>query len=85
MSRKKLAQKMISEGFGYHTVKVENLYTASTLAGLYVKLNMPDCKKVRYLGMPAMGEELESHGLKIEGGMHGNPEFDKPEDFITLE
>ena len=46
---------------------------------------MPDCKKVRYIGMPAMGEELESHGLSVEGGTNGNPEHDKPEDFITLE
>ena len=61
------------------------MYPASTLAGLHLKQS--GCKKVWMLGMPAMREELEQHGLVVtgEGGTLGSDTFDKPEDHITWE
>jgi 4-nitrophenyl phosphatase len=44
------------------------LYPASAIAAQYVKQNLPDCKKVRYIGMEPLGEEIRSHGLETIGG-----------------
>jgi hypothetical protein len=36
---------------------------------------MPECKKVRYIGMDSMGEELRSNGLETIGGTSGDKEY----------
>ena len=84
-SRKHLARKMISDAFGYQHVSLDQLYPASTLAGLHLK--QTGSKKVWMVGMPAMREELEAHGLQVygEGKLLGSETYDKPEDHITWE
>lgn len=49
---------MASEVFKYNNAKVENLYPASTLAGLFLKYNLPEVKKIWMLGCEDMKEEL---------------------------
>ena len=39
-----------------------------------MKQNLPECKKVRYIGMEPMGEEIRSNGLETIGGTN-DPEF----------
>jgi hypothetical protein len=38
---------------------------------------MPECKKIRYIGMDSMGEELRSSGFATIGGTSGDPEYQK--------
>ena len=59
-----MAQKMANGVFQYKNAKIDNLYPACTIAAQYVVQNMPECKKVRYIGMEPMGEELRSNGMK---------------------
>jgi len=40
-----------------------------------VKQNLPDCKKVRYIGNEACGDELRSNGIETIGGTNGDQEF----------
>ena len=70
-----MAQKMANGVFQYKNAKIDNLYPACTIAAQYVVQNMPECKKVRYIGMEPMGEELRSNGLETIGGTNGDSEF----------
>jgi ribonucleotide monophosphatase NagD (HAD superfamily) len=36
---------------------------------------MPDCKKVRYIGNEACGDEIRSNGIETIGGTNGDQEF----------
>jgi hypothetical protein len=38
---------------------------------------MPHIKKVRYIGMEPMGDEIRSNGIETSGGTNGNPEFEE--------
>ena len=40
-----------------------------------MKQNLPDCKKVRYIGNEACGDELRSNGIETIGGTNGDQEF----------
>ena len=68
ISREAMMAKMENKVFGYQNAHVDKLYPSCTIAAQYVKQNMPDCKKVRYIGMEPMGEELRSNGLITTGG-----------------
>ena len=74
ISRETMAKKMQSSVFDYKNVKIDHLYPSSAVAAQYVKQHLPECKKVRYIGMEAMGEEIRSHGLETIGGTN-DPEF----------
>jgi hypothetical protein len=74
-SREELGKKMQSQYFQYKNVKINHLYPSCALATHYIKLNMPDCKKVRYIGMDSMGDELRSHGIETIGGTSGDKEY----------
>ena len=50
--------------FEYKKAKLEHMYPASAIAAQWVKQNLLDCKKVRYIGMEPMGEEIRSNGLE---------------------
>ena len=67
--------KMQTDVFQYKNAKIDHLYPAATLSAQYVKQNLPDCKKVRYIGMEPMGEEIRSHGIETVGGTNGDQEF----------
>lgn len=75
-SRKSLAIKLASDKIRYKNVKIDHLYPSSTLAGLYVKNNLPDCKKVWVLGTDDFRAELKSLGVESLGGEHGLSEYD---------
>ena len=72
LSRASMARKMESDTFQYKNVKMNNLYPASTIAAQYVRQKLPECKKVRYVGMDELGEELRSNGLETCGGTNGD-------------
>ena len=67
-SRKMMGAKLGNQVFQYKNVKEDHLYPACAIAAQYVKQSMPDCKKVRYIGMKYMGEELRSQGFETVGG-----------------
>ena len=79
-----MAQKMKHENFKYDSVNLNTLYPASTLAGLFVKQTMPECKKVWTVGMSEMKEELESIGLECKGlgAAFGDTRFDEPGKYL---
>jgi hypothetical protein len=37
---------------------------------------MPECKKVRFIGMDSMGDELRSWGIQTIGGSSGDQQYD---------
>jgi len=76
---------MQNEIFEYKKAKLEHMYPASAIAAQWVKQNLPDCKKVRYIGMEPMGEEIRSNGLETIGGTLGDPEYDKPGEHFKYE
>ena len=60
---------MQSDVFKYkNATNIEKLYPASALAGQWVKQKLSDVKKVRYVGMEELGDELRSNGLEVIGG-----------------
>ena len=80
ISRKFFSDKMVSLGFD--PVDERNLYPASTLAGLYVRKNLPDHPKVWCFGSRELREELESLGLICEGI---GPNFGNDLKYIDIE
>jgi len=88
ISRKDMAAKMMSDTFKYDSVKPESCYPASTLAGLHVVQNMPDCKKVWMIGAQGLKDELENFGLEVKGyGLTDeekkNSNFDNMQELIS--
>lgn len=67
ISRESMAQKMKGGEFQYQNVKLDHLYPSTTIAAQYVKQFLPGCSKVRFMGSEAMGEELISNGLVVNG------------------
>ena len=53
-----------------YTADKDCIYPTSTLAAQYIRQNMPDCKKVHFIGTPAMEAELNSNGLDTTGGQN---------------
>jgi 4-nitrophenyl phosphatase len=47
-----------------------------------VRQNLPDCRKIRYIGSEAMGEELKSNGLEVVGGTLGDKEYELYENHL---
>lgn len=80
-----MAKKMETDVFQYKNVKIEHLYPAATIAAQYVKQNLPDCKKVRYIGMEATGEEIRSNGIETIGGTKGDEEFQGVDNYMMYE
>jgi len=68
-----MAEKMKGKLFEYKNAEISRLYPASTIAAQYVRQKFPEIKKVRYIGMEPMGEELRSNGLETIGGTNGEP------------
>ena len=58
-----MVDKMQNAVFSYKNASVEKMYPSSGVAAQYVKQKMPECKKVFYIGMEPMGDELRSNGL----------------------
>jgi len=85
ISREKMANKMRNGVFNYKNAHVSKLYPACTLAAQYVRQFIPDCKKVRYIGMESMGEELRSNGLETIGGSKGDPKYDEEDTWFSYE
>ena len=53
---------------------------------MYVRQNMPECKKVWCVGMQNMKDELESLGLECKGlgPAFGDVRYDEPGKFIGI-
>mmetsp|Transcript_8225 Transcript_8225/g.13765 ORF Transcript_8225/g.13765 Transcript_8225/m.13765 type:complete len:115 (+) Transcript_8225:183-527(+) len=80
-----MAAKMVSDHFGYDSVKLNQLYPASTLAALYVKNKLPDAKKVRVIGNEELLDELAEFGIETEGGCLQDLEYNDPKNAISIE
>lgn len=73
-----MVDKMKKPCYGYKNPKVDSMYPSSAVAAQYVVQKFPDVKKVRYIGMEKMGEEIRSHGLETVGGTLGDSEYADP-------
>ena len=73
ISRLGMARKMVSDAFGYESAKKDTLYPVSTLAAMYVKENMPECKKVLILGDKDLADEFVAKGIEYIGGDREDP------------
>ena len=54
------------------------------MAGYYVKENISDCKKVWIMGMNNLKDEIEALGIECLGGTNGLPQYDFPNDPISV-
>ena len=62
ISRAEMGAKLTNGEFGYKNLKMDHLYPSASLASLYLKQNMPDCKKVWVIGSDSLKEELQLSG-----------------------
>ena len=62
ITREEMAAKLTNGEFGYKNLKMDHLYPSASLASLYLKQNMPDCKKVWVIGSDSLKEELQLSG-----------------------
>lgn len=76
---------MHSNSFKYKNAKIEQMFPSATIAAQFVKQKMPECKKVYYIGMEPMGDELRSSGLEVIGGTKGDPEHEKSDDYFRYD
>lgn len=77
-SRKSMVKKMQKPVFSYKNAKEDHMYPSCTVAAQYVLQKLPGCKKVRYIGMEEMGEEIRANGLETIGGTDGDQDFTNP-------
>lgn len=84
VSRKSMVEKMATDVFKYKNGKIDHMYPSCAVAAQWVVQNLPECKKVRYIGMETMGEEIRSNGLETIGGSM-DPEFTDPNKPIAYE
>lgn len=53
-----MGAKLTNGEFGYKNLKLDHLYPSSSLASLYIKQNLPSCRKVWVIGSDSLKEEL---------------------------
>ena len=73
ISRAEMGTKLTNGIFGYKNLKMDHLYPSSSLASLYIKQNLPNCKKVWVIGSDSLKEELQLNGIELADEY---PEFD---------